>query len=394
MTETQIADHLDKIAKLEDIEVEDGVTLEVARRARGGLRDAQSLFDQLITMGAGRPALADLAMMTGGLDRDRLAELFGTFVAPSEEADSDQGPRTLLNLCHQILDGGASVVDVLDELIGYVRDMIALKSGVDLPGHSSPECERMKQLGSDFDLDALLAMSQVLLQGRARLKEIDDARLILELTLLKIQRIGTTIDLGAALSYLRRLRVSPGSAEAPARGRSTGKPAPRSSRPATSKEPAKRGSGSKSPPAKPPSLGDLDDVSSGDDDQTKGPAEKPNPVPRDLEGAELKAVFQKILDTLNKRSRSLGIYVAKRFEAVKLRAGRLEVTDVTPDEPAFYDLGKPPHNEVLSAVIDEVMGPGIRWVAVEASVDRPAKPSVPKIVDRAKELFDGDIVSE
>jgi len=61
-----ITSRLDHVFAAENIRAEAGVTAELALRARGGMRDALSLADQLIALAGDTPSVADLARIGGG----------------------------------------------------------------------------------------------------------------------------------------------------------------------------------------------------------------------------------------------------------------------------------------------------------------------------------------
>src|SRR5204863_7741838 len=64
--EDVIAARLEHILELEGVQSAPGVAQELARRARGSLRDALSLTDQLLALAGSQPTLADVERRAGG----------------------------------------------------------------------------------------------------------------------------------------------------------------------------------------------------------------------------------------------------------------------------------------------------------------------------------------
>ncbi|MDQ2703670.1 MAG: DNA polymerase III subunit gamma/tau, partial [Pseudomonadota bacterium] len=68
--------HLNRIAGLEEISVEDEAVAMIARAAEGSVRDALSIFDQAIAHGAGTVTAEQVRSMLGLADRARIVDLF------------------------------------------------------------------------------------------------------------------------------------------------------------------------------------------------------------------------------------------------------------------------------------------------------------------------------
>ena len=83
LSEEQIVGRLDEVFGLEGVEAEPGVSAEIARRARGGMRDALSLADQLLALVGRTPKVADTARLAGEGSTEAIeAVLDRTGVAP------------------------------------------------------------------------------------------------------------------------------------------------------------------------------------------------------------------------------------------------------------------------------------------------------------------------
>ena len=67
-----IAAHLDDVLKREGVQAEVGVTAELARLARGSMRDALSLTDQLLARVGEEPAVDDVQRLAGQSSAGRI----------------------------------------------------------------------------------------------------------------------------------------------------------------------------------------------------------------------------------------------------------------------------------------------------------------------------------
>ncbi|MFN8710199.1 MAG: DNA polymerase III subunit gamma/tau, partial [Planctomyces sp.] len=119
--EASIAQRLAVIAAAEGFEVTEEALELVARRARGSMRDSQSLFDQLLAFSSGTVNGEDVHRMLGTADDARLVELFTSVV--------ERRPGELLKCLDLALEDGVQVGEIIDQCILYVRDLMVLCSG-------------------------------------------------------------------------------------------------------------------------------------------------------------------------------------------------------------------------------------------------------------------------
>ena len=218
LSEEAIVSRLDEVFRLEGIEAEDGVTREIARGARGGMRDALSTADKLLALAGSRPQLADLERLGGEggsreiralLERVESADPTGLLT----ELGSFQGDETELL---------AGLLEVLRTavVLAYCGAETPLVSAT--PEERQAGLERAERLGPE----RLELWMQELLRARERMRLLPgQERLILEITLLDLTREATSLPLGELVSRLSALEgrlggapdevaPSPGSASA------------------------------------------------------------------------------------------------------------------------------------------------------------------------------------
>ncbi len=236
--EADIARHVRELCASESLDLEEGMDKEIARRARGGLRDALSLLDQLAAYGAGKVTFEAFRELTGFLAPTRLAEFVDRLVNQQTDA--------ALDWISEALDHGASGGDLIDQLLDYLRSLLHRRAGSQhapaLPGVSDAQA---KTQAESLDEGHLLGLMQVLVEARRLLRDLDDPRLVLEMVTLEMARM-------AELPQLRSLleRFESGGAPSPgAASPRSGHSAPRS--PSSPSRPASPANASRSEPRKP-----------------------------------------------------------------------------------------------------------------------------------------------
>ncbi len=193
-----IAERLQQIVTAEGVEAEPEALAILARRAAGSMRDSQSLLEQLLAFGARRITVADVHEMLGTAGGERLAALVSHLV--------ERNPAGALADLDQALAEGVDVGQLLDQLLGYFRDVMAAGVGCDSdiflhvsPGDQAAVATAAKRLG----LTTILAIMQILDQTLARLRYSTHGRTLAELALVRIAHLDDLDNLADLTAELR-----------------------------------------------------------------------------------------------------------------------------------------------------------------------------------------------
>ncbi|MBN3946934.1 MAG: DNA polymerase III subunit gamma/tau [Nostoc sp. NMS7] len=180
--------HLSAIASIENIHISpDAVTL-VAQLAQGGLRDAESLLDQL-------------GLLAGEVTPERVWDLVGTV---SEQdllgllnAIAQDKPEAVLDCTHYILDRGREPLTILQNLAAFYRDLLIAKTAPnrhDLVACTQQTWIALVEFAQYLDMSAILAGQQHLRTSEVQIKNTTQPRLWLEVTLLGLLPSATNIQ--------------------------------------------------------------------------------------------------------------------------------------------------------------------------------------------------------
>ncbi|MGB3200499.1 MAG: DNA polymerase III subunit gamma/tau [Nodosilinea sp.] len=170
--------HLRNIASLEGIDIDDDALRLVAQVSQGGLRDAQSLLDQLSLLEppVGADAVWDLVGAVP--ERDLLALVQAIL--------SDDG-TAVLDRARKLMDRGREPLIVLQNLAGFYRDLLIAKTAgdrQDLVAITPPTWADMQTLVQTLDPTLFLLGQQHLRAAEGQVKNTTQPRLWLEVTLL------------------------------------------------------------------------------------------------------------------------------------------------------------------------------------------------------------------
>src|SRR6266550_4785498 len=111
------------IAGKEKIALESAAAHAIARGAEGGLRDAESMLDQLVAFCGEKISENDVLDVFGFTSEQTVADLTGRIL---------QGETPgAIDLLHQQSDAGKDMMRLMSDLIAYLRDLLIFKAKPD-----------------------------------------------------------------------------------------------------------------------------------------------------------------------------------------------------------------------------------------------------------------------
>lgn len=170
--------HLQYIAQQENINIANDAIFMVAQIAQGGLRDAESLLDQLSLL-SGEITVEKVWDLVGAVPERDLISLL--------EAINSGDTAIILDCIRQLLNRGREPLIVLQNLAGFYRDLLIAKSAPDRPdlvALTQPTWEKLCQFSQHWDHTIILAGQKHLRESEAQIKHTTQPRLWLEITLL------------------------------------------------------------------------------------------------------------------------------------------------------------------------------------------------------------------
>ena len=170
--------HLEDIARREEINIDPTAIALVAQIAQGGLRDAESLLDQL-SLSADRITIDRVWDLVGAVPERDLMSLL-------EAIDSNSG-QTVIECVRLLMDRGREPLIVLQNLAGFYRDLLIAKTASDRPNLvalTPPTWEALCQFAHRWEIARILSGGQHLRACEAQLKNTTQPRLWLEVSLL------------------------------------------------------------------------------------------------------------------------------------------------------------------------------------------------------------------
>ena len=179
------------ICKKEGFEVEPGVLRRIARHARGSMRDAISLLDQLVAFAGKKPTTEDLEQLIGAPPFSILARILTALL----EGDPASIARVYSDAVARI-----SPERLADELLYLFRDLLVMRLGGGQEMLRFFSEAELQTLGN-ADPRALTVLFANLLEVRNRMRMSAHGDLLLEVALMRAAQRGTIADI---VKYLRQ----------------------------------------------------------------------------------------------------------------------------------------------------------------------------------------------
>jgi DNA polymerase-3 subunit gamma/tau len=212
-----IAQHLQFIAGKEKITLDPAAAHAIAKGADGGLRDAESMLDQLVAFCGEKIAEPDVLSVFGFTSEQTVAN-FTDKILRGLTSDA-------LELLHAEAENGKDMMKLMSDLIAYLRDVLVGKVKPDaLADDVNPELQKsLEAQAALIDTDRLLELIDQFAGAEGRMKWAPNKRLHFEVAVIKAIQTLSQVTLNEVIENLSALRD--GKAPAVARIADPGPPA-------------------------------------------------------------------------------------------------------------------------------------------------------------------------
>lgn len=224
-----IAEHLLHIASAEGVSLSREAAFAVAKVADGGMRDAQSMLDQLVSFCGDHIEEQQVLHIFGITSRETVAHALALIL--NKELPS------LLHLLHEQAEAGRDMGQFLSEIISAVREILVSKVDPEASFDSLPESskEELSELVKRTQTDKILRLVEVLAETEDKMRWSTNKRLHLEMGLIKAVHAlaeASISDIIMALEGAPLASSVPSSSPAPAPRQEQDTPAPAAPAPA------------------------------------------------------------------------------------------------------------------------------------------------------------------
>jgi DNA polymerase III subunit gamma/tau len=179
----QISEVLTRVATAERIEAEDAAVAMIARSASGSFRDALGTLDQLVAFGGNQVKLEDVLELLGAADAELLFDAVDVVIA--------EDPKGVLLGVEKMARSGRDPAQFARDLLAHLRHLLVTQTVGEVPNTfvvTATDAERLKAQANAIGAATLVRTIDELANALTAVREGDDARMAVEIALLKAAR--------------------------------------------------------------------------------------------------------------------------------------------------------------------------------------------------------------
>lgn len=200
LTTEEIKNHLIKIAQYENIKYDEDALRFIARRADGAMRDAQSLFDQIVVYSNGKVVLDEVKDILNIIDVDLYFRV--------SDAIKNREIEEAFRIVNDIYFNGWDLNTFINDLIEHFRNLltVAVTGSTDLIDESEASRERYKKSSQDFSVKDLLRILSFLSKTQFELKQATNQKMKLEIALAQLIDLPRAADVDELIQEIKKLK--------------------------------------------------------------------------------------------------------------------------------------------------------------------------------------------
>jgi DNA polymerase-3 subunit gamma/tau len=192
----EIVEELRKIVKQQQLKADEEALFLIGRKAGGAMRDALSLMDQVISFSENGIRPEGVRSLLGVVPRD----LYFGLTDAIARGDGAAG----LQIVHDLVKEGGDIGEFVEGLVEHFRHLLVAcvegsAIGADLP---ESDLQRYREAAQSFLEQDLLRMLNTVADLELNVGRVGDPRFWLELTVMKLMKAASTVDLQTVIDQL------------------------------------------------------------------------------------------------------------------------------------------------------------------------------------------------
>ncbi|MBO4716483.1 MAG: DNA polymerase III subunit gamma/tau [Spirochaetales bacterium] len=181
------------------IEAEDEALFWIAREATGSMRDAYTLFDQVVAFSNGKITLAQIREKLGLVGIDRINAIMQDVLAKNQSGSLDK--------IHSLLAKGVSIEQIIKDFTEYFRSLLLIRKGVKSENVLGEQVSSFTaEIRGAFNEEQLEAALDMFLNLYRDIRYSLNPRFELELAISKLSKLRYVASTASIIEQLARLK--------------------------------------------------------------------------------------------------------------------------------------------------------------------------------------------
>ena len=178
ISDEAIIENLSKIAKKEQIDIDDAALKEISKLADGGMRDSVGMLDQARAYTEGKITVNDIHDINGTLTEIDLKQILENTI--NNQLDE------ILEKIDNYNDKGKNFVKLIEEFIEFLRNILLFKEAPNYFKEKEKNIEIYEEISSKITIKKLFSIIETLNKYSLEMKNNNNSKLLFELALIKI----------------------------------------------------------------------------------------------------------------------------------------------------------------------------------------------------------------
>ena len=195
----EIADRISLIAKSENISIDENSLITIAKKADGAMRDAQSIFDQVVSFCGENIKFEDLAEALNIIDD----EFFFRFTDAIKNRNTIDG----LKLVEEIINSGYDLKEFLSGVADHLRNLLIAKTAsVEIIETSSSTRNRYLENVKDFSEQDILRTLKIIEDLQVSMRYSAQPRFKLEVCIIQLTKMERSVEIDNLLNEINEFK--------------------------------------------------------------------------------------------------------------------------------------------------------------------------------------------
>lgn len=195
-----IVKRIKELAAEEHVSIDDESIFLIARKADGGLRDALSLMDQV------------LSYCMNEVTIDKVREIFGllpnqVFKGLLQNIRNNESQALIMEI-QKVFEQGTELQEFLNNFMDFLRIVLLRQVGISPSEISKDEYPLYDEISAQFSRSELLYIISALMQCKQDIRSSTNPQLILEVVLIKLSRMDEMNEISQIITKLDSIKIS------------------------------------------------------------------------------------------------------------------------------------------------------------------------------------------
>ena len=183
ITSATILKRMEYILNQKGIQYEDAALKVIAKAAEGGMRDALSILDQVISFGENNVTLENALLVTGSVTKTDLLNYLQAVV--------DQKTPEALEMIHKLVQDGKDASRIVEDLVEYCRDLLLYQQSPAMLEETELGMldEDFKKFAQEIEPETVYQMINILNEQQENMRYTSHPTVYLEVLTVKLSQL-------------------------------------------------------------------------------------------------------------------------------------------------------------------------------------------------------------